>query len=114
MRLTRRGLDIGLESHWRNFERLQSFCHKRVTFPLFLLFLTLVVFDSEIGVVEHLWDETVVKVVSLDGVVFVHGADSLDHLCRERRDRRIQRGLKAIRGGSLFITLFLPAQIASI
>lgn len=93
MQLTRRGLDIGLESHWRNLEKLQSFCHKRVAFLLFLLFLTLVVFDGEIGVVEHLRDETVVKVVSLDWVVFVHSADSLDHLCREQRDGRIQRGL---------------------
>lgn len=41
---------------------------------------TLVVFDGEIGIVQHLWDQSIVKVVPLDGVVFVHRTDSLDHL----------------------------------
>lgn len=40
----------------------------------------MVVFDGEIGVVEHLRDQAVVEVVALDWVVFVHRADGLDHL----------------------------------
>ena len=81
MRLTRRGLEIRVESHWRNLQKLQSFCHKRVTSPRFLFLHTLVVFDGEVGVVEHLRDQAVVEVVALDRVVFVHRADGLDHLC---------------------------------
>lgn len=41
---------------------------------------TLVVFDGEIGIVQHLWDQPIVEVVSLDGVIFVHCTDGLDHL----------------------------------
>lgn len=87
----------------------------KLLLPWFCLPLTLVVFDGEIGVVEHLRDETIVKVMALDRVVFVHRADSLDHLCWKQRDKKVYRGgLKTIRGGSLFITLFLPPQIASV
>lgn len=41
---------------------------------------TLVVFYGKIRVVEHLWHKTIVKEVTLDGIIFVHCADSLDHL----------------------------------
>lgn len=47
---------------------------------------TWVVFDGEIWVVEHLWDEAVVEEVALDGVVSIHRADNLDHLCQVEGD----------------------------
>lgn len=51
---------------------------------------TLVVFDGEIGIVQHLWDQTIVKVVSLDRVIFVHRTDSLDHLLRARDTQNVE------------------------
>lgn len=48
--------------------------------------VTLVVFDGEIGIVQHLWDQSVVKVVPLDGVIFVHRTDGLDHLLSKERE----------------------------
>lgn len=48
--------------------------------------VTLVVFDGEIGIVQHLWDQSVVKVVPLDGVVLVHRTDGLDHLSSKERE----------------------------
>lgn len=41
---------------------------------------TRVVFDGEVWVVEHLWDQAVVEEVALDRVVSIHRADYLDHL----------------------------------
>lgn len=38
-------------------------------------------FDGEVGVVQHLGDQAVAKAVALDRLVFVHGTDSLNHLC---------------------------------
>lgn len=52
--------------------------HLKSTKPICLP--TWVVFDGEIWVVEHLWDEAVVEEVALDGVVSIHRADNLDHL----------------------------------
>lgn len=54
-----------------------------MTLGVFLI--TLVVFDGEIGIVQHLWDQSVVKVVPLDGVIFVHCTDGLDHLLSKER-----------------------------
>lgn len=52
---------------------------------------TLVVFDGEIGIVQHLWDQPIVEVVSLDGVIFVHCTDSLDHLKSKGRETQRER-----------------------
>lgn len=51
---------------------------------------TRVVFDGEIWIVEHLRDETEVKVVALDWVIFVRCSNSLDHLYWKQRDRKIK------------------------
>lgn len=47
---------------------------------------TWVVFDGEIWVVEHLWDEAIVEEVALDRVVSIHCTDNLDHLCQMEGD----------------------------
>lgn len=43
-------------------------------------FLTLVVFDGEIGIVEHFGNQTIIEVVALNRVVFVYRTEGLDHL----------------------------------
>lgn len=69
-----------------------SYAHpNRFLLPSFLhvigrFLVTLVVFDGKIGIVQHLWYQSVVKVVPLDGVIFVHCTDGLDHLLSKERD----------------------------
>lgn len=73
------------EKTWRCIVKiLRCFSHSPTKTADAFLVLTLVVFDGEIRVVEHLWDQTIVKVVSLDWVVFVYSTDSLNHLCRKQ------------------------------
>lgn len=48
--------------------------------------LTLVVFDGKIRIVQHLRDEPIVKVVALNWIIFVHGADGLDYLVWRQRN----------------------------
>lgn len=90
-RLTCLGLEFRPESHWRNVQKLCRSATNEFTAMWFVLLRTLVVFDGKIGVVEHLWDQTIVKIVALDWVVFVHRTDSLDHLCWDRKKQQRAR-----------------------
>lgn len=68
--------------------------------------LTSIVFDCEIWVVQHLWDEAVFKVMSLYGIVLVDCTDGLDHLWKHRQRGKAQshyRG-QVIHYFSFFIT----------
>lgn len=76
---------------------------------------TWVVFDGEIWIVEHLWDETEVKVVALDWVIFVGCSDSLDHLYWKQRDRKIKEtGSHSLQQAAYSLHCFFPRRIASV
>lgn len=86
-----------ISSFWQNMYFLDS--------GVFLT--TLVVFDGEIGIVQHLWDQPIVEVVSLDGVIFVHSTDGLDHLKSKGRDTKCWQPLaEALWSHSAFFVLF--------
>lgn len=78
------------------------------------MLLTLVVFDGEIGVVEHLRDQAVVEVMALDRVVFVHRADSLDHLCWKQKSRFTEEGSEPLEEAAIHYSVFATADCLAV